>query len=189
MPHKVFDSDHEQRVEARVQALLTTIDEKPPVKFRPCDVSKEMRPLKLGKVCDIDGIPNKRLGRFPRRSLVHVTHLFNHCLRPCQFPAPWKEAKSTALPKPAKNPKFPENLRPISLLSIMDKGFEKLILKTIHRHNAERNLLNASQIGFRARHSKTLQFMRLTDRVSLNLNNNMWTAAVFLDIEKAFGTT
>jgi hypothetical protein len=31
--------------------------------------------------------------------------------------------------------------------------------------------------------------MRLTDLVSLNFNNNMFTAAVFLDIEKATGTT
>jgi hypothetical protein len=50
-------------------------------------------------------------------------------------------------------------------------------------------LLNASQFGFRAHHSTTLQFMRLTDHVSLNFNNNMSTAAVFLDIEKAFHTT
>jgi len=31
--------------------------------------------------------------------------------------------------------------------------------------------------------------MRLTDHVTLNFNNNMSTAAVFLDIEKAFDTT
>jgi hypothetical protein len=34
-----------------------------------------------------------------------------------------------------------------------------------------------------------LQSMRLTDHVTLNLNNNMSTAAVLLDIEKAFDTT
>jgi hypothetical protein len=50
-------------------------------------------------------------------------------------------------------------------------------------------LLSASQFGFRARHSTTLQCMRLTDHVTLNFNNNMSTAAVFLDIEKAFDTT
>jgi hypothetical protein len=54
----VCDSDHERRVEAQVQTPLTTVDESPPVKLRPCDVSKDIRSLKLGKACGIDGIPN-----------------------------------------------------------------------------------------------------------------------------------
>jgi hypothetical protein len=34
-----------------------------------------------------------------------------------------------------------------------------------------------------------LQCMRITDHVTQNFNNNLLTAAVFLDIEKAFDTT
>jgi hypothetical protein len=40
-----------------------------------------------------------------------------------------------------------------------------------------------------ARHSTTLKCMRLTDHVTLNFNNKMSTATVFLYIEKAFDTT
>jgi hypothetical protein len=67
--------------------------------------------------------------------------------------------------------------------------FEKAILKIFQRHIEERYLLNASQFGSRAQHSTTFQCMRLTDLVTLYFNNNMSTAAVFLDIEKAFDTT
>jgi hypothetical protein len=49
-------------------------------------------------------------------------------------------------------------------------------------------VLSANQFGFRARHSATLQCMRLTYHVTLNFNNKMSTAAV-LDIEKSFDTT
>jgi hypothetical protein len=42
---------------------------------------------------------------------------------------------------------------------------------------------------FRARHSTTLQCMRLAGHVTLNFNNKMSTATVFLDIEKTFDTT
>jgi hypothetical protein len=106
-PHKLYDADYERQVDARVQALLTTVEENPSVNFRPCDVSREIRSLKVGKACGIDGIPNECLRHLPRRSLVHITHSFNHCLRLCHFPASWKEAKIIALPKPGKNPKFP----------------------------------------------------------------------------------
>jgi hypothetical protein len=57
------------------------------------------------------------------------------------------------------------------------------------KHVEERSLLNASQFGFRARHSTTLQCMRITDHVTSNFNNNMSTVAAFLDIEIAFDTT
>jgi hypothetical protein len=117
-----------------------------------------------------------------------LTLLFNHCLRLSSFPKPWTEAKFITLPKPGKNPKFPPNLRPISVLPTAGKLFEKVILKIVQRHIEERGLLNASQFAFHARHSTTLQRMKRMD-VTPNLNNNMYTAAVFLNIEKAYDIT
>jgi hypothetical protein len=78
-----------------------------------------------------------------------------------------------ALPKLGKDLKFPQILRPISLLSLTGKGFEKVILEKIKRQIGERNLLNASQFGFRARRSTTLHFFRLEDHVTLHFKNNM----------------
>jgi hypothetical protein len=89
---------------------------------------------------------------------------------------------------PGKDPNFPQNRRPISLLSTTSELFEKVILKLVQSRSKERGLLNASRFGSHARHSTTLQCMRLTDHVTLNFNNNMSTAAVSLDIEKAFYT-
>jgi hypothetical protein len=120
----------------------------------------------------------------PQAPLVYLTHLLNHCLRLSHFPNPWKEAKVITLPKPGKDPKFPQNLRPISLLSTTGKLFEKVIIKILQEHIEERGLLNASQFGVRARHSMTLQSMRLTDYVTLNFNSKLSMAAVFLDIQK-----
>jgi hypothetical protein len=51
-------TDHRRYVQAKVKALLVTIDEDTPVKFRPCDVSEEIHPLNLGEACGFDGIPN-----------------------------------------------------------------------------------------------------------------------------------
>jgi hypothetical protein len=116
-----------------------------------------------------------------------LTQLFNHCLRLSHL-TPWKEAKVITLPKPGKDPKFPQNLRPIRLLFTTGKLFKKVVLKLLQKHIDEKGLLNASQFVFRARHSTTLQCMRLTDHVTLNFNNKMSMAPVFLDIEKAFDT-
>jgi hypothetical protein len=48
------------------------------------------------------------------------------------------------IPKPGKDSKLPQNLRPISLLSTTGKLFEKFVLKIFQRHIGEKNLLNGS---------------------------------------------
>jgi hypothetical protein len=80
-------------------------------------------------------------------------------------------------------------LRPISLLFKTGKLFEKVFLKLLQEHIDERGLINTSRFGFRARHSTTLQCVRLADHVTLNFKNKIHTAAVFLDIDEAFDTT
>jgi hypothetical protein len=74
-------------------------------------------------------------------------------------------------------------------LSAAGKSFENLILRTVQTYIEERDLLNASQFGFRAEQSTTLQCMRLADYITLNFSNNISTAVVLLGIEKAFDTT
>jgi hypothetical protein len=88
--------------------------------------------------------------------------------------------KGDNLPKPAKD----QNLQLISLLSITSKLFEKVLLKIVQKHAEERGLLHASQFDFHACHSTTLQCTSLMEHVTLNFNNNMSMAAVFLDIIK-----
>jgi hypothetical protein len=134
-------------VEAQVEALLVTIDENIPVNCRPCDPSKEIQSLKLGKACGFDGISNEYL-RHLQRHLLYLTHLFDHCLRIGHFPAPCKEAKVANLPKTSKDPKFPKKIRPISLLSTTGKLFDNLVLRSIQEHTGERNVLNAGSLVF-----------------------------------------
>jgi hypothetical protein len=156
---------------------------------KTCDLHKVIKSLKLRKACGIDGIQNECLRQLPMRLLVYLTQLFNRCLQLSHLPNLWKEAKVITLPKLGKDLKFLQNVRPVSLLSTTGKLFEKVILKILQKHIEERGLLNTSQFGFRARHSTTLQCMRLTNHVTLNFGNKISTAVVFLDIEKAFDTT
>jgi hypothetical protein len=91
----------------KFEALLATVEDTL-VNFRPCDFSIEIESLRLRKAYGFDGIPNEYLRHLSRKPLVHLTHLFNHCMRLGQFPATWKDAKIITLPKPGKYPKFPK---------------------------------------------------------------------------------
>jgi hypothetical protein len=71
--HDLCDENHEQQVEPRVQALLTSVDDTPMEKVRPCDIQKLVKSLKLRKTCGLDRIPNKCLRHLPRTPLVNLT--------------------------------------------------------------------------------------------------------------------
>jgi hypothetical protein len=105
--------------------------QQPRERIRPCDLQKLNNSLKLWKSCGIDDISNECLRHFPRRPLVHSTHLFNHGLRLSHFPKSWKEAKVITLSKPRKNRKVPHNFRPISLLSTRGKLLQKVMMNII----------------------------------------------------------
>jgi hypothetical protein len=154
----------------RAQALLASVEDIPLGKVRSCDIHKLVNSLKLRKACGLDGIPNECLRHLPRSLLVHLTHLFNHCLWLINFSKSWEEAKVITLLIPSKDPKSPQNLRLNSLLSSTAKVFEKVILKIVQRHIEERGLLDASQFGFCAHHSKIIQCMRPMEHVTLNFN-------------------
>jgi hypothetical protein len=125
-------------------------------KVRPCGIHKLANSLISGRACGLEGIPNECLRHLPRRPLVHFTHLFNHYLRLSHFPKPWKEAKIITLPKPGKDPKFPHNLYPISLLSTTGKILENVILKIVQKGTLKEEafLMQASLVSgpFTARH-------------------------------------
>jgi hypothetical protein len=90
------------------QTLPEAVDNNSPERIRPCDLQKLVNSLKLRKACGIDGIPNECLRQLPRRPLVHLTHLINHCLGLSHFPTPWKDTKIITKPKPGTDSKFPQ---------------------------------------------------------------------------------
>jgi hypothetical protein len=69
------------------------------------------------------------------------------------------------------------------------KLFKEDVLKVVERHVNKKNLLHSGQFGCSACHSSTLQCLRLMDDITLNFNNIVSTAVVFLDIKKAFDPT
>ena len=65
-------------------------------------------------------ITEKMLQELPQKGIVMITYLFNAALRLRYIPWQWKQAKV------GKPPVDPNSHRPISLLPILSKSFEKL---------------------------------------------------------------
>jgi hypothetical protein len=71
--------------------------------------------------------------------------LISACIWLNYIPDAWKTAEVIMIPKPGKNLSEVESYRPISLLLIMSKLFEKLILKHLEPVIAEKYLVPKHQ--------------------------------------------
>lgn len=116
------------------------------------EIKQHIKSLKNKKAPGHDGIRNILLKRLPNKANILITHIFNACMRLSYFPVKWKRANVLTFKKPGKDPKNPNNYRPISLLPTLGKLFEKCIMKSINFFVQENDVLNDEQFGFRSGH-------------------------------------
>ena len=81
-----------------------------------------------------------------------------------------------------------KNYRPISLMPIFGKIFEKLIFNSAYRHLCDNDMLTPHQSGFRPGDSTVNQLLSITHKIytAFEAIPTKETRAVFLDLSKAF---
>jgi hypothetical protein len=103
------------------------------------------------------------------------------------FLAQWKDTQIIILIlKPRKPPNELTSYRPISLLPIVYKVFEKLLLKRLLPMVENNRLIPNHQFGFRQRHSTIEQTHRIVQRINEALENKQYCSTAFLDISQAY---
>ena len=80
------------------------------------------------------------------------------------------------------------NYRPISVISVVAKIFEKLIFEQLYEYLNNNNLISASQSGFRTLHSTLTALIETVDNWSINIDNGLLNGVTFIDLKKAFDT-
>lgn len=80
----------------------------------------------------------------------------------------------------------PQNYRPISIISVIAKVFEKLIYNQVSKYLENNNILSPFQSGFRPNYSTTSALLKLTNDVYSALDSGDLIGAIFIDLKKAF---
>jgi hypothetical protein len=78
------------------------------------------------------------------------------------------------------------NYRPISLLTVFSKVFEKAMHSRLTQHLHTNNILVTEQHGFRNGISTENATFKLTDSVFTSINQKMHVGGIFCDLTKAF---
>ena len=76
----------------------------------------------------------------------------------------------------------PNNYRPISLLSLFNRVFEKLMY--LDKYNS----LYQCHYGFQEKCSTQHALIDIVDRIQLNIDRKLFSCSIFIDLKKAFDT-
>ena len=113
--------------------------------------------------------------------------IFRNRIETESFPKEWK--KANIIPVHKKGDKqLITNCRPVLLLPICGKVFEKIIFNSLFIHLNNSNLLNSNQLGFRPGDSCVYQLISITRHIykAFDANPSLEVRRVFLHLSKTF---
>ena len=91
---------------------------------------REIKGLRWDCSTGPDNIPAKFVKLVAERLVFPLTHIINLCLDRNEYPLLWKTARISPIPK-VDEPRKNDNYRPISILPVLFKVYEKLALRQI----------------------------------------------------------
>ena len=111
-------------------------------------VTKLVSDLPAGKAVGFDQISAWLLKASMPFTAASLTHIFNLAIELGIIPKDWKKARVTPIHKDDSRAN-PSNYRPISILSVIAKLFEKIIFEQANKYLNENHILDKFQSGFR----------------------------------------
>lgn len=157
--------------------------------IKPCSFGEvKNQILKLNNIKSpgydkIDAIVVKNL---PNKALLYLTLIFNAILRLSHYPTQWKCTVITMIPKPNKPEHAISSYKPISLLPLFSKIFERIVSNRLTPLLEGKNIVLEYQFGFRHKHGTPEQCHRIIKIITDAFKKKLNCSAVFLDVKQAF---
>ena len=134
-----------------------------------------------------DGMLNILIKQLCDQIVDPLVNIFNKSITEGLFPTIMKSVCVSPLHEAGRTD-LDTNYRPISLLPVISKVLEHIIYKRTYSFLVNNSLLYTSQYGFRKYHSCEHAIQELVGTILKGNERNKHTAAIFLDLSKAFDT-
>ena len=134
-----------------------------------------------------DEVPSIVLKQNIHMLIKPLTYLINSSINKGIFPNELKIAKVIPIFKSGDKTSI-ENYRPISVLSVFSKIFEKIMYNHLINFINKQDILYKYQFGFRKQHSTNHAIITLVDKISTALDRGNVVIGCFLDLKKTFDT-
>ena len=143
--------------------------------------------LCISKATGLDMISARLLRECTDLISHSLCEIFNLSIVTGVFPEEWKCSKVIPLFKQGERADM-NNYRPISVIPVVAKVFERIIYDQLYAYLSENNMIAAHQSGFRSLHSTVTALLEASNNWAYNIDKGNVNAVVFLDLKKAFDT-
>ena len=113
--------------------------------------------------------------------------IFNLAMSTGTYPDDLKIAKVIPIFKKGSTTSV-NNYRPISILSTINKVFEKILYTRLIKYIDKFQILYKYQYGFRKQHSTEQSLIEFVDNIRSAIDQKSLTCGIFIDLSKAFDT-
>ena len=140
------------------------------------------------KAPGLSEIKQIHLLHLPPNCIQILSQIYNSILATHYFPLILNHIKMIFLNKPGKSIMSPINYRPICLIEIILKIFEKIIAQRLSYFMEHNYLYTENQFGFRPYRGTQHSIALIKTTINENLNQNYASIVATRDVEKAFDT-
>jgi hypothetical protein len=151
------------------------------------EISDAINQLQIKKTIDVNGMSTHILSKFSLCLSYPLKHVLSLSLNNGIVPNQLKIAKVIPVFK-SGDKRLIENYRPISLLNVFSKVFEKIVHNRLTSFLNLNNIISPRQFGFRKSHSTVHPLTLFTNSIGRALNDKEHSIAIFCDLKKAFDT-
>ena len=134
-----------------------------------------------------DNIPVRYLKTVVEYITSPLVHIINTSIDQEVFPKQWKISRVCPIPK-NDNPTSIKDFRPISVLSVLSKVYERVILNHFCSFMEQQKFHNTNQLGLQESHSTNTLLLKQRNDIRTAMDKSEVTLSVLIDYSKAFGT-
>ena len=153
----------------------------------PSEIVNVVSTFKGNKAAGFDSVSPNVVKQVIESIAVPLSLAINASFNQGVFPDRLKTAKVVPIFK-SEDRAFVNNYRPVSVLSVFSKIYERLMYNRLNSYLVKNSLLTENQFGFKAQHSTSMAVLQLVDQIATQLDNGNLTVGVFIDLSKAFDT-
>ncbi|CAM4825251.1 unnamed protein product [Rotaria magnacalcarata] len=125
------------------------------LRFSEADMTNTFRSLKSENSSEFDQVSKKMIKEIPEHFHVILPHAYSQLFSAINWDNEWKLARTICLNKSDNPVPTTNQLRPISMLPVFSKVYEKLFLLRFNRWTIKMNILPGQQYGARSHQATT----------------------------------